>query len=198
MTDALATITPALPLADFCTAFLSRHKEHWPPDEGTLAREFTERFPIGQLFNTEQIVLFAKELGIDASLAALPDGMHGFNCSMEGQSVVLLNEQEGVSGSREHTLFHEMREVMECHFRNQAYPTAQGQELERRAEQFAIAVRMFGMMKVLGPLFEDANALQQTWKRWLAFAFLLVLYLGVGIGYALLPYFEEHLPTKHE
>lgn len=192
--DTLATITPALPLANFCTAFLSRHKEHWPSDEGTLAHEFAEQFPIRQLSNPEKILAFAQSLGIDASLAALPDGMHGFNCSMEGQSLVFLNEQEDFPGSREHTLFHELREVMEWHFREQGYPTAQGQELEKRAEQFATDVRLEHMMEKLGPLFDSATAVEQTWKRWLAFAVLIILVLGAGACCALLPYIEDNFP----
>lgn len=190
--DTLATITPAQPLTDFCTAFLSRHKEHWPPDEGTLAHEFAEQFPLRQFSSPEKIMVFAKGLGIDASLKALPDAMHGFNCSLEEQTIILLSEQEAFPGSREHTLFHELREVMEYRFHNLGYPTAEGPELEKRAEQFATAVRLFGMMKDLGPFFESAKALEQTWKRWLAIAGLLILALGVGAGYALLPYFEEN------
>lgn len=194
MTDALATITPAQPLANFCTAFLSRLKEHWPPDESTLAHEFAEQFPIRQLSNPESILVFSKNLGIDASLGALPDVMHGFNCSLGEQSIILLREQETFPGSREHTLFHELREIMERHFRAQGYPTAQGQALEKRAEEFAIAVRMFGMMKVFSPLFEDAKAVEQSWKRWLALAGLIILALGAGACCALLPYLEENFP----
>ena len=191
--DTLATITPAQPLADFCTEFLSRHKEQWP-GEGALAREFTERFPIGPLSNTQQIVAFAKELGIDASLCALPDVLHGVNCSTGEQTLIVLSEQESFPGSREHTLFHELREIMECRFREHGYPTANGAELEKRAESFATEVRLSRMMKVLGPLFDDARAIEQTWKRWLAFAGIIVLILGAGAGCFLLPYFEEQFP----
>lgn len=194
MMNTLATITSIQRLTNFGTAFLSRHKEHWPPDEGTLAHEFTEQFPIRQLSSSEKIIDFTRELGIDAALATLPDGMHGFNCSMEGQSIVLLGEQEDFPGSREHTLFHELREVMECHFRERGYPTAQGQELEKRAEQFAIAVRMFGMMRVFSPLVEDAKAIEQAWKRWLAIGGLIILALGTAAGCALLPYLEDNFP----
>lgn len=190
------TIAPSQSLTDFCAAFISRHKEHWPPDEGTLAQEFTERFPLGPLSRPEQIIAYAKGLGIDASLKVLPDEMHGFNCSIEEQAIVFLSEQESFPGSREHTLFHELREIMEYRFSDQGLPTAQGQELEKRAEQFATQVRIFGLMKEFGPLFDNAKAIEQTWKRVLAFVGLLTLTLGVGATYFLLPYFEEQFPTK--
>lgn len=192
--DSLTTITPTQPLADFCTEFLSCKKEKWPPGEGTLAREFTERFPIGQLSNTEQIVAFAKELGIHASLDVLPERMYGFNCSNGEQTLVVLSEQESFPGSREHTFFHELREIMECRFREQGQPTANGQELEKRAELFATEVRLAQMMKVLGPLFDDARTIEQTWKRWFAFAGIIALILGAGAACFFLPHFEEQFP----
>lgn len=191
--DTLAAITPAQRLADFCTEFLSRHKEKWP-GEGTLAREFAERFPIGQLSNTEQIVAFAKELGVDASLDALPERIYGFNCSNGERTLVVLSEQEAFPGSREHTFFHELREIIEYRFREQGQPTASGAELEKRAELFATEVRLAQMMKMLGPLFADANAIEQTWKRWAAIAGIIALILGAGAACFLLPYFEEQFP----
>lgn len=192
--DALTTITPAQPLANFCAVFLSRHKEHWPPDESTLAHEFDEQFAIGLLSNAEKISAFAKELGIDASFAALPDVLHGFNCSIDGQTIIVLRDKETFPGSREHTLFHELREVIEYHFRNEGYPTAKGAELEKRAELFATEVRLASMMKLFGPLFDSAKAIEQTWKRWLAFAGIITLILGAGAACFLLPYFEEQFP----
>lgn len=124
--DALATATPAQSLTHFCAAFISRHKEHWPLDEGTLAHEFAEQFPLRTLSRSEHIIAFAKDLGIDASLLALPEEMHGFNCSTEERTIVLLSEQEGFPGSHEHTLFHELREVMEYRFRDQGFRQHKG------------------------------------------------------------------------
>lgn len=192
--DTLATITPAPPLADFCAGFLSRHKEQWPPDESALAHEFIEQFPIGSLSRAEQMIAFAKDLGIDASLAALPNEMHGFNCATEKQTIVTLREDEGFPGSREHTFFHELREIMEYRFRDQGFSTAEGLELEKRAEQFAIAVRMLGLMKGLGPLIDGAKTIQQTWKRWLTVAGIVSLIVGAGAVCFLLPYFEQQFP----
>lgn len=190
--DALATITPTQPLAEFCTELLSRHKEHWPPEEDAIAQEFVEHFPaIRQFSDGEQIIAFAKGLGIDASLCDLPDVLHGFNCSMEGQAVVVLSEQESFPGSREHTFFHELREIMEYRFRELGHPTAKRPELEKRADQFATEVRLARMMKVFGPLFDDARTIERTWKRWLAFAGISALVLGAGAACFLLPFFEE-------
>lgn len=197
--DTLATITSPQPLVNFCTELLSCHKEHWPPDENTLAHKFIERFPIRQLSNAEQIIAFARELGIDASLGTLPDRVYGFNCSTGEQTLILLSEQEAFPGSREHTFFDELREIMEYCFHEQGHPIAKGAELEKRAERFATEVRLSRMMKVLGPLFDNANAIEQTWKRWLVFAGIIALILGAGAACFLLPYFEEQFPrTKSE
>lgn len=195
MTDALATITPALPLADFCTAFLSRHKEHWPPDEGTLAREFVRQFQPGLLSRREDVILFADRLGIKVSLNALPD-LHGMNFSTEKATLILLNEPEAVPGSREHTFFHELREVMEFCFRDQGVPTVEGRELERHAEQFAMFARMESYTQAIGQLTDGAKEIQQVWKRWLAFGGLFLLFVGAGLSCALLPHLEKDLRSK--
>lgn len=194
--DALATTTPAESLTNFCATVISRHKEHWPPSEGTLAREFAEQFSPRLFLSAEQIIAFAKGMGIDASLKVLPDGIHGFNFSTTEQTIVNLSEEENVSGSREHTFFHELREIIEYRLGDQGFPTAQGLELEKRAELFAVEVRIASLMKDCGALFENAKAIEQTWKRWLAFAVLSVLVLGVGAGCFLLPHFEKQFPTK--
>lgn len=195
--DAIVTSRDTKPLEDFCAGILLRHKENWPPSESALAHQFAEQLSPEMLSRPEQIAAFAKGLGIETSFTTLPDGMHGFNCSMEEQSIVLLNEQEGFPGSREHTFFHELREIMEYRFREQSFPTtSQRQELEKRAEQFAIAVRMFILTKEFAPLFDDAKAIEQTWKRVLTFVGLSILTLGAGVGYSLLPYFEKQFPIK--
>lgn len=193
--ETLATSAPVQALTDFCDAFLSRHNQHWPPAEGTLAREFAEQFSPRLFSSAGQIVEFARGLGIDASLKALPDGIQGFNGSTTEQTIIILSEQESVSGSREHTFFHELREILEYRFRDLGFPTAQGQELEKLAEQFALEVRMASLVKEFGPLFENAQGIEQTWKRWASFAGLLILTLGVGASCFLLPYFEKNLPA---
>jgi|SRR5579875_3461839 len=193
---AFATSIPAKSLDDFCAQFVSHHKESWPPAEGTLAREFAEQFQPKFLSPSEHIVEFASRLRIGVSFKALPDGMHGLNCSTEEETLVCLNDPEAFSGSREHTFFHELREIIEYRFRDLGFPTAQGLELERRAEQFATEVRIASLMKELGALFENAQAIEQTWKRWLAFAGVLVLALGMGAGCFLLPHFEENFPRS--
>lgn len=161
-----------------------------------LAREFAEQFQPKFLSPSEWIVEFANRLEIRVLFEALPDEMHGLNCSTKEETLVCLNEPEAFSGSREHTFFHELREIIEYRLRDQGFPTAQGLELERRAEQFATEVRVASLMRELGPLFENAQAIEQTWKRWLAFAGVLILALGMGAGCFLLPHFEENFPRS--
>jgi len=88
--DPLETSTETQTPRDFCASVRLRHKENWPPTESTLAREFVEQF-LPELFsNPERIVAFAARLGIDASLKALPDRVHGVNCSTEEETVIIL------------------------------------------------------------------------------------------------------------
>lgn len=175
---------------------MANHSGNWPPAENTLAQEFAEQFSLKLLSSPERLIEFAKGLGIDASLGALPDEIRGLNCSMGERTVIVLSEQESFPGSREHTFFHELREIMEYQFRGAGCPTARGTELERRAEQFAGLVRMAICTREFGPLFEKAQAVERTWARVLAFAGLLILALGVGLGCALLPHFEENFPMS--
>ncbi|HKF52285.1 MAG TPA: hypothetical protein VKB26_08225 [Candidatus Acidoferrales bacterium] len=192
--DALATTTETKNIADFCADVVLRHRENWPPSEDALAQEFVEKFLPELPSSPKRITEIADRLGIKTSLRVLPDGMHGFNCSTEEETVILLSEQEAFPGSREHTFFHELREIMEYDFRDQGWATMRGSDAEKRAEQFATWMRMTLFAKDFGHLIEQAQGVKETWKRWLAFAGVVVLFLGVGLGYALLPYFEENFP----
>jgi hypothetical protein len=192
--DALATTTETKSIADFCIGVVLRHKENWPPSENALAEEFVESFLPGLLHSPKRITEFAGRLGIETSLTVLPDGIHGLNCSTEEETVILLSEHEVFPGSREHTFFHELREIMEYQFHDQGWATMQGSNSEKRAEQFATSVRTALLTKDFGHMVERAQAVKETWKRWLAFAGVAALFLGAGLGYALLPYFEENFP----
>ena len=193
--DTLETNRETQALRDFCAGVRLRHRENWPPTESALAREFAEQF-LPELFsNPERIVAFAARLGIDASLKALPDGLHGVNCSTEEETVIILSEQEGFPGSREHTFFHELREIMEYHFRDQGWPTVEDSELEKRAEQFAAQVRLTILTKNLGRLVDGLQNVEATWKRCLAGVGILIVFLALGCGCALLPHLEDNLPV---
>jgi hypothetical protein len=193
--DTLETNIEAKSLRDFCAGVMLRHKENWPPNESTLAREFADQF-LPELFsNPERIVAFAARLGIDASLKALPDGLHGVNCLAEEETVIILNEQEGFPGSREHTFFHELREIMEHRFRDQGWATVQGPDLEKHAEQFAAQVRLTILTKDLGRLVDGLQNVEASWKRCLGFVGIFILFLALGAGCALLPHLEDNLPA---
>jgi len=194
--DALVTEKPIDSLEQFCASVISRHRENWPPPETTLAHEFIEAFSPRSLTNTERILGFAKSLGIEASLSCLPEGMHGFNCSNEERTMILLSTEEAIPGSREHTFFHELREILEYRFRDQGCPIATGAALEKRAEQFATYVRMTTHGQEITQLFSGAAEIEQAWKRWLAFAGILAFTVGAGLCCALLPYCEENLRRK--
>lgn len=128
-------------------------------------------------------------------LAALPDRMQGFNCATEGESLIVLAEQEGLPGSREDTLFHELREILESLFRDLGFLTVVGLELERHAEEFASKVRMVESARLCESLFEGARKLKAPWKRWLAYAGILGLALAENLSYILLPHPEDRFSS---
>lgn len=190
--DTLAPATPANALDGFCAAVISRYKGKWPPAETSLAQEFAERFGPKLFLNTKQMIEFAAALGINASFKALPDDLHGCNCSSDGQTIVILSEREAFAGSHEHTLFHELREVMEYRFHDQGWPTLESSELEKRAELFAKSVRMASLTREFGHYVECVQSIEETWKRWLAAVGVVIVALVVGLSCIMLPHFEKN------
>lgn len=183
-------------LAAFCEEILSRHKSTWPPSEHVLAQGFMTQYSPKSLLGSSQVIEFSRRLGISASLAALPEGMHGLNCSMAGEAIILLKEKEEFPGSREHTFFHELREIMEYHFRDLGSPTLESTVLERHAEEFAVHVRMaqsFEMAKFFAESVEDIEA---RWKRVLGYVGIAAFMLVWCFGCALLPHLEDRFSRR--
>ena len=99
-------------------------------------------------------------------------------------------------GSREHTLFHELRELVEYEFRDMGYPLATGfSDLESRAESFAGFVRAFGAIKNWQPLLEGIGDIKSGWGKIGIFLLAVALVVVCSVGYLALPHWGDRLPS---
>lgn len=186
------------PLQPFCTEFLSRHVNNWPPDEDTLARDFVSQFPVSSFLRREDVEKLCSSLDIGISFCALPSDLTGYNCSYADKKEIVLGEQEIVLGVMTHTCFHEIREIIERIFIDLGHPIALGNELEERAEQFATAVRINSMNKTLEFLIGEIANISSNWRRWGAYSLVFIGVLAHGAGCVLLPHFESRMARENK
>ena len=178
------------PLITFCQGVLAKYVSQWPPEESKLADEFTGHFGLSTLATFENQVKLCENLGIKVSEAILPENLRGHNCCYGNQREIQIHKQKYLT--REHTLLHELREILEHIFKDMRYPTAkQRSALEARAETFASSVRTGTFTKMLEGIFQAAAKIESKWRRWGAF-FLISLFGVAGLlSIPMLPVFED-------
>jgi len=181
------------PLVLFCTEFLSRHRNNWPPSEDTLAREFLSAFPVSPFLTRAEVEALCSGLRIEVSFRPLPSDFTGYNCKYGEKKEIVLGEKEAVLGVITHSCFHEIREIIEGVFNDLGHSIALGNELEERAEQFAVAVRMNSANQTFEFLLAEIDNISSTWRRWGSLILVSILYLGHGAGCILLPHFEGRM-----
>ena len=191
--DSEVTIQPPLTLRGFCQAVIAKQASAWPPHELTLAQEFLGFFQIEGFIQLRTSEDLCRKLGVSVTVQKLPQGLRGHNCAYQEKREILIGPATGTAaalGSEEHTLFHELRELIEYEFCKLNHPTAVGPELEKRAELFASLVRANAAMKACQPIFQDFHA-QSGWGKLgrILFACLLVV---SSFGYFMLPHWEDH------
>jgi hypothetical protein len=164
--------------------------DKWPPSEHVLAEAFVERFSLDLVVLPEALQV-CNSLGIEVTFAPLPFGFHGFNGEHKGKREIVIAEEEAWIGGKLHTLFHELREVLEYAFADLGYPTVQRGALEKHAEEFASTVSMVGMQKVFVTLFMSAVKIETTWKRWLAGTAIVILGVPMMLVSGMYPQFED-------
>lgn len=193
--DSAVTIQPPLTLRGFCEGFIAKHSSGWPPHEATLADEFVAFLQLDSLLSVRDPKELCKRLGINVTVRGLPEGLRGHNHAYQGRQEIVLGAVSGQAeafGVQEHTLFHELRELVEYEFRKLGRPTTTAaSDLEARAELFASTVRSMAAMNFLKPAFEDWD----TKSRWGKLGLVL---LGCGLvitsfAYFLLPHWEDRL-----
>ena len=119
------------PLLLFCKDVLSSNLQSWPPSEDTLARAFISRFPVWSVLMEDAANTLCERLGINVSYRQLPD-LSGFYEVYGEKREIILSDIENPLGISTHTLFHEIREIIERVFINLGHPTILEAEKEKR------------------------------------------------------------------
>lgn len=155
----------SLALPEFCAAVANRHGSSWPPTEDRLARDFLAHFGISRFAHYDELVKWCEAVGVEFSTAELPRDLLGLNCWHENVFSIVMPSNGGCFISRDHTLLHELREVLEGVFGQLGQPTTERDALECRAEQFAACVRMAVWVESSKDLFQIASAVRNPVGR---------------------------------
>lgn len=197
--DPEITIQPPLTLRGFCEAVFTRHSGKWPPDEYAIVEEFVSFFRIERELKFKDLEQLCRDLGVGVSVQNLPKELRGHNHRYQGKREIIVGAVTGTAfpGVREHTLFHELRELIEYEFREIGYPVANGfSDLESRADRFAGAVRAFGAFKGFQPLFEGIGEIKSHWGTVAMILLAGVVLILYSFPALMLPYWEDRLPSK--
>jgi hypothetical protein len=164
-------------LGDFCAQIVARHAATWPPSEPILANAFAAHLGYEHMGSFEGLVRWCGSVGIQVSTKSLPHDVRGYHYWFRDKCEIFVDEDSRLVVSREHTVFHELRELMEHVFREMGFPTLGENALESHAEAFAMHTRTAVVLETSKWLFDGAERVQSTWGR--RSAYLLV---GVGKG----------------
>jgi hypothetical protein len=129
-------------LTDFCRVVIGRNAVPWPPPEETLSAEFIRFYELASSYGRASIEEFVRSLGVQVSDESLPTQLAGCNIRVGEKRKILLSDNGAYVLSREHTLLHEVREMIEYEFRDLGWPIFTQSDQETRAERFAISVRV--------------------------------------------------------
>ena len=171
-------------LPEFCAAVVNRHASAWPPAEHQLAQEFLAHFGIAGLAYYDGLIKWCGEVGIDVSTAELPHDMRGFNYWHERGMSILMPVNGGYFLSREHTLFHELRELLEYVFEDLGHEVADQNTLESRAEEFAACVRIAIHVELAKDFFRMAGEVRHPLGRACAYGFVGLVMAASVMGCA--------------
>jgi hypothetical protein len=184
------------PLLTFCKDLIVSNLERWPPDEDILARAFILQFPAASFLLQSSVEDLCLKLGIEVSFCELPPNLAGSNFQYGGRTEIVLSEREDPLGITTHTLFHEIREIMERVFIDLGYPTISAGELEQKAEKFAVEVRINSLLKETEFLFGSALEIRSNLLRWGSVAIISGFVLLLACGHIFLTKYEASMSGK--
>ena len=183
--EPMADVSKSSALPEFCAAVVNRHAAAWPPAEDQLAREFRTHFEIARLAFFDGIVKWCNEVGIVVStMDCFPHDLRGANFWHDKNMSIMMPPYGGCVISREHTLLHEVRELLERLFSQIGYPTSEGAALETRAEQFAACVRIAVFLESSKDFFQLAGTVKNPLGRVGAFGLVGTLTVAAVVGSA--------------
>src|ERR1043165_9407844 len=165
----MADFVQSSALPEFCAAVVARHAHAWPPTEDQLARYFLAHFGIARFAHYDGIVDWCGEVGIQFSTDEFPHDLRGLNYWHENVFSIVMPTNGGCFISWEHTLLHELREVLEGVFGHLRQPTSDRDALESRAEQFAACVRIAVCLESSKDFVEIARGVRDPLGRLFAY-----------------------------
>lgn len=181
-------------LSEFCAVVVKRHAAAWPPTEDQLAREFLAHFGIARFAFYDGLVKWCGEVGIDVSTMDLPHDLRGANFCHEANISIVLPPNGGCFISREYTLLHELRELLEGVFADLVHPTSDRATLESRADQFAACVRMQVLVESSKDFFNLASEVRNPLGRVCAYGLVSAVTAVLLLGCTSI----RHLETQFE
>jgi hypothetical protein len=180
------------PLLAWCRAVLNRHAESWPPSENVLAEAFVTTFGADACHNLENLRELCAHLGIEVTQRPMPADIRGHNSFYQAKRSIVLSSHQPLPGTDEHTLLHELREVIEHIFKELGFGTcSEIADLEMRAEMFAGYVRSEAFSRTLPVYFEHAQQIEVKWVRYGAYAILGIGALAYMFTCLFLPFIED-------
>ena len=192
--DSMSSLIPASAdrIGDFCRSVIEQHSEGWPIAEPVLADEFVMFFGLNSFLVFEGMAEFCQSrLRIPVSLAPLPSEFRGFNDAYGENRRILISSNQDFPDAKLHSLLHELRELIEHGFHKLGCPTAEGHELEDRAEAFASSVQISAAIKKLPEFLDNASEIEKKWKRVGAYALIFVGAILYYFACANLPRMED-------
>lgn len=113
-----------------------------------------------------------------------PHDLRGANFWHEENMSIVMPSNGGCFISREHTLLHELRELLEGIFAHLGHPTSDRVALESRAEQFAASVRMAMFVESSKDFFRMAGEVRHPLRRACAYGLVGLVTAASVVGCA--------------
>ena len=157
-----------------------------------LAEAFVTFFGPGACNNLENLRQLCADLAIEVTQRPMPPEIRGHNSLYFSKRAIVLSADQPLSDLDEHTLLHELREIVEHIFKELGTSTCnETAELEMRTELFASYVRAEAFSRRLPVFFEHAQQIEKKWVRYGAYAVIGVGAIAYMFACLFLPFVED-------
>ena len=178
-------------LLSFCQK-IAEQRENWPPSEEDLATQFIAFFGVSTVTHFGNLSQLCVQLGISVSVRTMPTELRGCNAAYNGTRTIAIAEDERFPGVKEHTLLHELRELLEHTFVGLGLAVAVNQDdLEHRAELFACLVRSDLSQNLMLVGLKHVEQVERKWLRYGLYAITVLVGVAMVVSCYLLPVFED-------
>jgi len=178
-------------LLSFCQKIVAQ-RDNWPPGEELLATEFIAFFGVTAFTHFGSLSQLCVELGILVSVRPMPNELRGHNAAYNGTRTITIAADERFPGVKEHTLLHELRELLEHTFVQLGTAIAVNHDdLETRAEHFACLVRSDLSQKMMFVGLKHAEQVERKWLRYGLYAGVVLCGIAMAASCLLLPILED-------